>query len=55
MTKKFLLQIQAPEDTRWFVDDLELKKWLQNKAQLVVNSVTEGPVPVVTVIREEQP
>jgi len=55
MTKKFLLQIQAPDSVAWMVDDRELAEWLQKKAQLVVNSVTEGPQPLITIIREEQP
>jgi hypothetical protein len=54
MTKKFLLQIEDNEETAWMIDDRELERCIRNQAQQVVNTITHGPRPNVTILPEEQ-
>lgn len=54
-TKKFLIQLQFDDRTRWLYPDTFLTALLQRLAISSVMSHTEGAVPAITCIQEEQP
>ena len=55
MIKKFLIQIEPGEDTRWLCTDAVLCEVLTTLARLGVTAQTEGTIPAVTVIQDEKP
>lgn len=54
-TKKFLIQIESAENTRWFSDDKDVAAQLQATAEIVARANTNGTEPRATVTLEEAP
>lgn len=54
-TKKFLIQLECADNTRFHASDAELCEWLHLPIQSAINAQTAGPCPRVTITAEEQP
>lgn len=52
-TKKFLVQLECAENTRFFASDSELCEWLHLPIASAINAQTTGPCPKVTITPEE--
>lgn len=51
---KYLLQFEVAEDTRWSLMPDEELELLRLIAEVYGETVTKGPRPAVTVVREEE-
>lgn len=54
-TKKFLIQLTFPADTRWPLSDAELAQLMQREIIRRIDLWTLGPVPAVDVSPDEVP
>lgn len=53
--KKFLIQIESAENTRWLANDGDIAEQLQATAEIVARANTSGTEPRATVTVEEAP
>jgi len=54
-TKKFLIQIESADTTRWLFPDSHFADLMRTLAMSAVVAHTDGPKPSVIVSPEEQP
>jgi len=52
--KKFLIQFESSEDTRWLYSDKEFARIINEVCQPAASYLTTGPKPAIKVILDER-
>lgn len=53
MIIKWIVQVESAPGTRWWAGPDDLARMIQGKVEALAMKWSEGPVPSVTVVREE--